>query len=221
MKIKILLLLFFMCLNAEESPFNIKDVKEDVITPSQFQREEIRFNSNARILKSITLNYINLDGSEDSMKVDINKSINWHDRYALIKSKTPEPSRVLDVSVTIPETSNLKAGEINSTLDIELPTQAGNIYEFIAYSVYKNKIKLSTENEIISDFSIGNPTKIVLDFKCDKIFPSKSVRFVKKTPFQRIDFGSHDGYYRLVIYLDGKYNYEILKDTKGYVINLN
>lgn len=220
MKINFLLFLIICILGATESPFDIKDSNDSIIVPSDFQREDLRFNSNARILKSITLTYINLDGSEDSMKIDINKSINWHNNYALIEAKSPDASRILDVSVTIPEKNNLKEGEINSTLNIEIPIQAGNIYDFVAYSIYKNKIKINTNNEMLSDFSIDNPTKIVIDFKFDKILPSKNIKFSKKSPFQRIDFGSHDGYYRIVVYLDGKYNYNILKDSNGYIINL-
>lgn len=40
------------------------------------------------------------------------------------------------------------------------------------------------------------------------------------TAFKRLDLGSHKGYYRLVIYLDGKYNFKIQKDESGYVISL-
>ncbi len=53
--------------------------------------------------KSITFNYINLDGSEDKIDLDVNKSIDWHDTYTISRFKSPDPSKVLDISVTIPE----------------------------------------------------------------------------------------------------------------------
>ncbi|TKX30873.1 AMIN domain-containing protein [Campylobacter aviculae] len=215
-----ILAIFLICtsfLNAEENPFKMEQ-NVSMIVPPDFQKEDVKFNSNARILKSITFNYIKLDGSEDSLNVDVNKSIDWHDTYTIVRSKSPDPSKVLDVSVTIPENSSKQ--ESNTTANIEIPLQISKIYDFISYAVYKNKIKLNTSDEIISDFSVGNPSKIVMDFKSDSVKPTKNIR-LKNSIFKRIDFGSHKGYYRLVIYLDGTYNYNIQKDATGYMVNLS
>lgn len=220
MKIKLLYILLFLYAFANaKNPFDIEqNLSDNIIIPESFQKEEVKFNSSARILKGITFHYINLDGSESDLKLDINKSIDWHDRYVLTRVKTPDPSKILDVSVTIPEKNNSKS-DLNTSVSIELPIQTDKIYDFIAYTTYKNKIKFSTSDEILSDFSIGNPSKIVLDFKSDNIQPTKNIR-LKDSLFKRIDFGSHKGYYRLVIYLDGKYSYKIQKDSTGYIINL-
>ena len=219
MKIKILLicLILLNILNADENPFQ-SEQNLSIITPPNFQKDEVKFNSNARILKSVTFNYINLDGSENAITLDINKSIDWHDTYIITRQNNPNPSKILDVSVTIPEKNDLSA-ESNASLDLELPEQTGKIYDFIAYTTYKNKIKLNTNDEIISDFSIGNPSKIIVDFKSNAIALTKNIR-LNHSLFKRIDFGSHKGYYRLVIYLDGKYNYNIQKDSSGYLISL-
>lgn len=184
----------------------------------QFQKEEIRFNSSARVLKSITFNYINLDGSEDKIDLDVNKGINWHDTYVISRFKSPDPSRVLDVSVTIPE-KNTSKQESDSTADVEIPLEVSKIYDFISYAVYKNKIKLNTNDKMITDFSVGNPSKIVIDFRSRFISPTKNIR-LSNSVFKRIDFGSHKGYYRLVIYLNGVYHYNIQKDATGYMISL-
>ncbi len=189
-----------------------------MVAPPEFQKEEVKFNSSARILKSITFNYINLDGSEDKIDLDVNKSIDWHDTYTISRFKSPDPSKVLDVSVTIPEKNSSKQ-ESNSTANVEIPLQVAKIYDFISYAVYKNKIKLNTSDEMITDFSVGNPSKIVIDFRSNLISPTKNIR-LSNSIFKRIDFGSHKGYYRLVIYLDGTYNYNIQKDATGYMINL-
>lgn len=219
MKIRILgiFLVFVVLLSAEENPFK-SEQNVSMVAPPDFQKEDIKFNSNARVLKSVTFNYINLDGSEDKLNVDINKSIDWHDTYVISRFKSPDPSKVLDVSVTIPE-QNSSQKESNNTANIEIPLQVDKIYDFISYAVYKNKIKLNTNNELISDFSVGNPSKIVVDFKSDTISPTKNIRIINSI-FKRIDFGSHKGYYRLVIYLDGAYSYNIQKDATGYMINL-
>ncbi|MFQ6342264.1 AMIN domain-containing protein [Campylobacter sp. VTCC 70190] len=219
MKTKILSLFFIFTslLYADENPFKT-DQNLSLMAPPEFQKEEVKFNSSARILKSITFNYINLDGSEDKIDLDVNKSIDWHDTYTISRLKSPDPSKVLDVSVTIPERNNSKQ-ELNSTANVEIPLQVAKIYDFISYAVYKNKIKLNTNDEMITDFSVGNPSKIVVDFKSGLISPTKNIR-LSNSIFKRIDFGSHKGYYRLVIYLDGTYSYNIQKDASGYMINL-
>ncbi|MBZ7939511.1 AMIN domain-containing protein [Campylobacter sp. W0014] len=218
MKIRILtiFLIFTSFLNADENPFKVEK-KEKMIVPQEFQERSFKFNSDARILKSVTFHYVKADGSEDKFNVDINKSINWHDSYVLTHSKTPEPSKILDVSVTIPQNTGQ---ETNKTTEVDIPLQIAKIYDFISYTVYKNKIKLNTQDDLISDFSVGNPSKIIIDFKSTVIYPTKNIR-LKNSIFKRIDFGSHKGYYRLVIYLDGVYNYEIQKDSTGYMVHLS
>ncbi|MBZ7964580.1 AMIN domain-containing protein [Campylobacter sp. 2457A] len=218
MKTRILtiFLIFISFLNADENPFKVEK-KEKMIVPQEFQERTFKFNSDARILKSITFHYVKADGSEDKLNVDINKSVNWHDSYVLTHSKTPEPSKILDVSVTIPQNTSQ---ETNKTTEVDIPLQIAKIYDFISYTVYKNKIKLNTQDDLISDFSVGNPSKIIIDFKSTSIYPTKNIR-LKNSIFKRIDFGSHKGYYRLVIYLDGVYNYEIQKDSTGYMVHLS
>ncbi|EIB59935.1 TPA_asm: glycoprotein CgpA [Campylobacter jejuni] len=219
MKTRILAIFFIFTslLYADENPFKT-DQNITLVAPPEFQKEEVKFNSSARILKSITFNYINLDGSKDKIDLDVNKSIDWHDTYTISRFKSPDPSKVLDVSVTIPEKNSSKQ-ESNSTANVEIPLQVAKIYDFISYAVYKNKIKLNTSDEMITDFSVGNPSKIVIDFRSKMISPTKNIR-LSNSIFKRIDFGSHKGYYRLVIYLDGTYNYNIQKDATGYMINL-
>ncbi|EKG8178714.1 AMIN domain-containing protein [Campylobacter upsaliensis] len=209
----ILFFLFFGFAYANDNPFS-GEQNVSIITPSSFTRSDVKFNSNARILKSVSFNYINLDGTEETLVLDVNKSIDWHDTYTIMRSKSPEPSKILDVSVTIPSKGN---ADSNLSIDVELPIQSGSIDRLLTYSVYKNKIRLNANDELVSDFSIGNPSKIVMDFKSNVISPSKVVR-IKNSFFKRLDFGSHKGYYRLVLYLDGKYNYKIEKDASGYTI---
>ncbi|GAA7176546.1 glycoprotein CgpA [Helicobacter pylori] len=219
MKTKILTIffIFISLLYADENPFKA-DQNITLVAPPEFQKEEVKFNSSARILKSVTFNYINLDGSEDKIDLDVDKSIDWHDTYTISRLKSPDPSKILDVSVTIPEKNSSKQ-ESNSAANVEIPLQVAKIYDFISYAVHKNKIKLNTSDEMITDFSVGNPSKIVIDFRSNLISPTKNIR-LSNSIFKRIDFGSHQGYYRLVIYLDGVYNYNIQKDATGYMINL-
>lgn len=200
-----------------DNPFiNTTETNTSIITPQSFEREELNFPSDARIVKSINITYVALDGSEKKMDIDINKSIDWHDDFVLMKLKKISSSPNLDVSVTLPSQNS----EINSTLNIELPVDSGKIGDFLGYTLYKKRIKIASEDEIIGDFIIGNPSKIILDFKKDIIFQTQSIKINKDSAFNRLQIGSHKGYYRLVLYLDGKYNYRLEKNSTGYTLYL-
>lgn len=183
-------------------------------------REEFQFNSDARILKSVTINYISLDGSEKTMVLNINKSIDWHNTYILAYNKTPEITPILDVSVTKPEQQENISNEKNTSLTLELPLQSIKVEDFFSLSNFSKKIRLNTQDELIGDFIIGNPNKIVLDFQREVNFKTKNINLDDNTPFKRVVIGSHKGYYRVVIYLDGQYDYSFEKDANGYIFYL-
>ncbi|QOR01333.1 AMIN domain-containing protein [Campylobacter sp. 2014D-0216] len=214
MRIKFLVLfvLSCICLNAKDNPFDndMQQKDPEFIKLSPFQRQDFNFNSDARILKSITINYINLDGSEEQTTLDIYKSINWHDTYSFIKTKSPNATPILDVSVTVPQkqaTKNSKTEENNTTINIETPLFSGSIYNFISLSFYNNKINIKTEDKMLRNLSIGDPTKIIIDFAKKQNFNTKTLQ-VNTARVKKVVFGSHKEYYRLVIYLDGKYSYD-------------
>ena len=214
-----ILALFALFLSGNDNPFAPPQNIDDTAVLDDFEKKDVVFNSDARLLKSISLTYITLDGSEKTLNLDINQSIDWHHSYAFIKTKSPQTTALLDVSVTTPEQFNL-SGELNSSVNVEIPNDNGKLEEFISFASYKNKMKLIVQDEIIGNFVVGNPSKIILDFKKQTSFKTKTQRLKLGTPFKRLDLGSHKGYYRLVIYLDGKYNYKIDKDDSGYVISL-
>lgn len=223
LKIKffILFVLFATLLNAKDNPFdnNIEKKNLEFAQFSPFQRQDFNFDSNARILKNITITYINLDGSEQQMTLDINKSIDWHDNFAFIKSKTPNATPILDVSVTVDKKSSKKVEENNTTINIETPLFTGDIYNFLSLSFYNNKINIKTRDKMLRNLSIGDPTKIIIDFAKNQNFNTKTLQ-VNTANVKKVVFGSHKGYYRLVIYLDGKYDYEYSKGKNLHVFNL-
>lgn len=223
LKIKffILFVLFATLLNAKDNPFdnNIEKKNFEFAQFSPFQRQDFNFDSNARILKNITITYINLDGSEQQMTLDINKSIDWHDNFAFIKSKTPNATPILDVSVTVDKKSSKKVEENNTTVNIETPLFTRDIYNFISLSFYNNKINIKTRDKMLRNLSIGDPTKIIIDFAKNQNFNTKTLQ-VNTANVKKVVFGSHKGYYRLVIYLDGKYDYEYSKGKNLHVFNL-
>ncbi|WP_291949829.1 AMIN domain-containing protein [Campylobacter sp.] len=225
LKIRYLIfLLLGILLNAKENPFdnNIERKNLEFADFGPFQRQDFNFDSNARILKDITLRYINLDGSEQQITLDINKSINWHDSFAFVKSKTPNTTPILDVSVTT--TKEKKTGgkneEDNSTINIETPLFTGDIYNFISLSFYNNKININTRDKMLRNLSIGNPTKIIVDFAKNQHFNTKTLQ-VNTANVKKVVFGSHKNFYRLAIYLDGKYDYDYSKNKNLHIFNLH
>ena len=215
--------IFFLSLSflfaANDNPFAPPQELSKELYEDQFERKEVIFNSDARILKKINITYITLDGSEKSIDLDINESIDWHDTYAFVRAKSPQATPMLDAPITTPEQFSLLTEE-STTLDVEIPSDNGKLEDFISFASYKTKIKLLTQDEMIGNFVVGNPSKIVLDFKNSANFISKNLRLKMGSPFNRLALGSHKGYYRLVVYLDGKYNYNIEKDASGYIVNL-
>ncbi|WP_297194343.1 AMIN domain-containing protein [uncultured Campylobacter sp.] len=214
----VLILPVFMFSN--DNPFIApKDVEKARL--QELEKEDIKFSSDARAIKDISITYISFDGTEKTMKLNINKSIDWHETYSLIKNKTqsPDSTQIMDVSVTIPENKKINAtsSEINSSVNIQSPNENGKIEEFLSFATYDKSIKLVSSDEIVGNFALGNPSKIVIDFKRNAAFNTKSIN-LKKAPFKRISIGSHNTYYRLVIYLDGKYNYKIEKNADGYTV---
>lgn len=209
---------FCVSLNATDAtnPFSKPSEVSPSIVNEGFVSQHIDFNSDARLLKSLQITYITLDGSEKTLNLDINQSIDWHDSYALVRVKAPQITPSIDAPVTSPEAFAL--ADTNSTLQI--PNDNGKLADFISFASYKDKIKLITQDDIIGDFAVANPTKIIIDFKRDASFATKSQRLRLGTPFKRLQIGAHKGYYRLVIYLDGKYNYKIERDPSGYVVNV-
>ncbi|TQR59056.1 AMIN domain-containing protein [Campylobacter troglodytis] len=217
--LRIFLLSLSFLFAANDNPFAPPQELSKELYEDQFERKEVIFNSDARILKKINITYITLDGSEKSIDLDINESIDWHDTYAFVRAKSPQATPMLDAPITTPEQFSLLTEE-STTLDVEIPSDNGKLEDFISFASYKTKIKLLTQDEMIGNFVVGNPSKIVLDFKNSANFISKNLRLKMGSPFNRLALGSHKGYYRLVVYLDGKYNYNIEKDASGYIVNL-
>lgn len=219
MRFMLILAGFAGILAANDNPFAPPQNIDESANLQDFEKKDVVFNSDARVLKRLTLTYITLDGSEKSVDLDINQSIDWHRTYIFAKTKVPQGAEMLDVSVTVPEHFNL-SGEKNATMNVEIPNDNGKIAEFLSFASYKNKIKLITQDEIIGNFALGNPSKIIIDFKREASFATKSLRVKNSAAFKRLQIGSHKGYYRLVIYLDGKYSYKIERDESGYVVFL-
>ena len=95
------------------------------------------------------------------------------------------------------------------------------ILKFPTFELYiKNKkLFFNTKDKLLRVFFLVKPFRLVLDFKrnVDFLTIQKTLKnyFVKK-----VVVGSHNGFYRVVVYFDAKYSYKVKKDIKGILIEL-
>lgn len=204
-KVWLFFLLFCVSLYARENPFIPidKSVSVGMATNAkdpmkQFEQKELTLPTTARVLKQVSITFLNLDGTEDSISAQIEKKIDWH-KPLILSQQIPHES-LKDTTVTN-ESKSYK------------------ITKFLSFDVEKNKITIYTKDKTMRDFMVTNPYKIVLDFKSDLDFStiSKDIKFenvVKAT------LGNHDGYYRFVIELDGQYTYKLDDSSKDIILTL-
>lgn len=232
---QILILLFFIgLLNARENPFLPTDINDtDMIASNninndgkEFQTQVIKFPSDARELVKAVFYYKSIDGSIQEKIVDINASFNRHDEFILKKEPKPikSSSKILDVSVTT-QKNDKKSKEIidetsNNLPNIEPPLHSFNFMKLIKFDIYPMKINIFTKDKMVRNFIIDRPNKIVMDFRKFKTgFGTKTFK-INKGIIKKIVFGSHDTFYRVVIWLDGNYHYNIRQSDSGYTMIL-
>jgi len=104
---------------------------------------------------------------------------------------------------------------ILSTNQVYIPTTKVKI-GFLKMYIKKHKLLILTKNKIVRNFFLVSPFRYVIDFQADKNF----LTFNKKidTFIKKVVLGNHKNFYRVVLYLDGKYKINIKKDKKGYLV---
>ena len=160
--------------------------------------------SSARVIKEVSIAYVNIDGSEERKTVAVDNSIDWH--LPIVVSQSGSSS------------TNIK----NIPVQVKNDNSFREIGSFKNISFYaKNKtLKIDTKDKYIQNFLIVSPHRIVVDFKGDYDFRSLT-KNVSNSVFKSIKIGNHDGYYRVVIELDGQYKYNFSQEKESYIINLH
>jgi len=213
--IKIILLsLFIIAISeARENPF-FPSIGEDEMmyssnkdtTISPLKRATISLPTTARVLESVKVTYKNLDGSVEEKTISLENSIDWHLPIFISQSysQNNDSQKSLSVVKSINKKENFK--KIASIKHAEF------------YTLDKS-LKIKTKDKLIRDFLLVKPHRIVLDFQRDTNLKS----YIKSNSgeyFKKIRVGNHNGYYRVVIELDGYYRYELNKIDNGYKFNL-
>ena len=201
------ILLLLSVSEARENPFFPSEGEKDITISSNedkslspLKRSTITLPTYARVIESVTINYKNLDGSQESKTLELGNSIDWHLPVFISQSYGPMAQTPLK------KVTKKKFKKIATT----------SVASF--YSSGKT-LQIKTNDKIIRNFLLVKPHRIVLDFDKDTSLKS----FVKTFPkniFSKIRIGNHDKYYRVVIELDGYYRYRMKKTSLGYTFTL-
>ena len=201
------ILLLLSVIEARENPFFPSDGEKDITISSNedksllpLKRSTITLPTYARVIESVTINYKNLDGSQDSKTLELGNSIDWHLPVFISQSYGPMAQK------PIAKKSQKKFKKVGS-----IP--------YASFYTSGKTLKITTNDKIIRDFLLVKPHRIVLDLDKDTSLKSYVVSNPKNI-FSKIRVGNHDKYYRVVIELDGYYRYSMKKTSTGYIFNL-
>ncbi len=207
--------LFVLTLQARENPFFPAKGEQDIpITSNEqvqiepLQRATITLPSTARVIEGVTIKYKTLDGAQHTKSIVLDNAVDWHlpifisQNYAKMEEK---PLKALKKVKQVKKVSHFK--EIASL-------------KFIQFLESDRELKIVTKDTMLRDFILVKPHRIVCDFKRDTEFGSYFKEAPESSRFTKVRIGTHKGYYRVVIELDGYYSYTIKKLDGSYLITL-
>ncbi len=207
-----LLFLFSTILFSRENPFFPIEAEDIPLTTNQYQedvplkRASIKLPSTARTIETVTISYKNLDGSIANKTIELQNSIDWH--LPIFITQTYQD-----------ETNIKKPAKAETKIEVKKVYKEMASLPFIKFKIYKNEIKIDTKDKILRAFLLVNPHRIVCDFKRETNIRSY-VKKVKGEDVTLIKVGTHKGYYRVVIELDGSYKYRKTSTKTGYLFTL-
>jgi len=232
-KILWLFLSLAVILEARENPFETSMSPQTVGKTTQIKDELTDFKSttltlpsSARILKSASVTFQNLDGSISEEIVAIDQNVDWH-LPLMLSQKTETNAPIPSVPVVTPLPIEKKDLPPAPILKEEKPSSTANtnasnafkLNEDLSFFINQNEITIFTKESKIRDFLIADPYKVVIDFKKVNAYGTKSLEF-NKAPFVSATLGSHDGFYRIALLLDGHYRYDLQAFNGGYIVKL-
>ena len=152
--------------------------------------------------------------------------------FQKVKVKLPSDARILKKVIFVYETleSDIKQKEvkINKDIDFHFPFIISQqkekfntkILKFPVCGIYiqKYKIFIQTKDELLRDFFLAKPFRLVLDFQKNNTNFLTISKKLKNSFVKKVILGSHNGFYRVVIYFDSKYVYKIKETKKGILI---
>ncbi len=190
----------FLCslvfLVARENPFeslmspNIDTNIDEEKKADFFESFDFKLPSTARILKEIKVIYQTIDGGIEEKVLPINRNIDWH--YPLSLSQK---------DALIQENSDYIS-----------------VSKMIFFAK-DNKLFITTNRTMEISFILPEPFRIIIDFNKQDIDVDKT-NILHQKYFSSINLIKHRDFYRIIITLDGHYEYQITKTDDGYQIQL-
>lgn len=180
------------------NPFEPNDLKKETSNNNQISFEDfssLKFTlpSSARIIRKITIEYQNVDGSVATMQKDILKQLDWH-KPIIVKH---DAKRMSDKT---------KYTEVFLKDPIAKVSYLGRY------------MRINTRLKIKNQFFLSNPYRVVIDFGGS--FVGNKQRQINGDFFRKINVSSHENFVRMIIELDTYYAYVIEKTTSGYLLGL-
>ena len=242
MRILLLIILLLGAAGARENPF--KPVIDETVLPvtsnkvekaPPFKKTEIRLPVDARILTSVAIYYQALDGSIKKEIVAVDRSVDWHKPIVVSQGlpcgetkkrnskKSPKAAKGKAVKKKTARPKAAAAAKPAAKKGPKpSPAATKGLYRplpFLGLKFEERSLRIVTPDEKIRIFHLADPFKVVIDFKRDAAFLSRHKK-IAKPPFMAVDVGNHEGYYRLVVTLDGPYRYSLSKIADGYILYL-
>lgn len=201
-------------LEARENPFFPSEGEKDLPYTSnentslpQLKRASLTLPSRARVIKKVTVEYENLDASVENKAIELNHSIDWHLPIFISQNYSDQSAKAPIVKKSIVGKKGVqKYKKVASIKDA-------------SFFISKNKFKIISADKLIRHFLLGQPHRIVLDFEKETTQKTHK-QIIDKSVFTKVRVGNHDGYYRVVIELDGYYRYKLKKQADGCLITL-
>ena len=232
-KVLWLILSLMMIAEARENPFETLEASKSVGKATQIEEQRENFDSTtyslpstARVLKSVTFSFQNLDGSISDEAVSVDKNVDWHDPLVVSIQKNAAQANPQTTTSTTPlpkaSAPSTKTKEPEASVKKVTQEKVVDTLKFnatLSLGVNGDEISIFTKDTKVRDFLIADPYKVVVDFKKTTSFSTQTLE-INHAPFVSATLGDHEGFYRIAILLDGHYRYDILPFNGGYVIKL-
>lgn len=240
-----------MLLLARENPFlppdkNPKQHQTTNIEPARriLSSAQIPLPSTARLVKKVTVEYQNLDGSIERKTIPLEDEIDWH--YPLVITQSPKAKVVSSKEVVIEAVPEAKSTQLEQPQPLAKEPKGTKMQESkkspkkeskkaiknqkpasakgfasgsFAFSVNQKNISIKTGQEMLRTFALSEPNRVVVDFAKSGDVKNGSVKYSDGV-VKEIKVGNNDGFARVVIELDGKYLHEVHKSANGFIVIL-
>jgi len=145
--------------------------------------------------------------------------------YARENPFLPGPPPQTPAAITAPETETALP-EPEETQPIPGPDESSDEpvaeivdFKMIRFDLTEKEVRIQTKDKLKKHFAVKNPTRIILNFVSSKGFQTQR-KSVSTAPFREIRVGFHEGYYSVVIEVDGSAGYRIVPTENGYTLTL-